>query len=91
MYIDVKKTNNGWNKSIIVFYFKDQEDFDSFVGSWENSMNHLNEKGRERMSWFINLIKDRVDDKYKTDKSALSGCMFLDEVCDLLQFLLCIV
>lgn len=77
LYVDDKKSRD---KTIFVFYFEDQQDFDDFISKLEElKETRTDVKAQEKLDYYIKKFKSRVDDKYQNEDSELSGCLFADE------------
>jgi len=77
LYVEDKKSRD---KTIFVFFFEDQKDFDDFILKLEElKETRSSEKAQEKLDYYIKKFKSRVDDKYQNENSELSGCLFPDE------------
>lgn len=75
MYIDIKP-HRGRNDRLYIFNFKDQEDADGYIDNW---LTLAEENQFDEFKDIVLKLKNRIDGKYATENSQLSGLLFEDE------------
>lgn len=75
MYIDIKP-HRGRNDRLYIFNFKDQEDADGYIDNW---LALAEENQFDEFKDIVLKLKNRIDGKYATENSQLSGLLFEDE------------
>jgi hypothetical protein len=75
MYIEIKP-RRGRNDRLYIFNFKDQADADGYIDNW---LALAEENQFDEFKDIVLKLKNRIDGKYATENSQLSGLLFEDE------------
>lgn len=75
MYIEIKP-RRGRNDRLYIFNFKGQADADGYIDNW---LALAEENQFDEFKDIVLKLKNRIDGKYATENSQLSGLLFEDE------------